>query len=242
MKLDVVAFGAHPDDVEMGMGGTIAKLIRQGMDVGIVDFTQGETATRGTKETRTAESMAASEILGLKCRENLKLPDGQIRPDKNYVMEIVKMIRKYKPEIIFATYYHDRHPDHEGAGQIVKEAMFLAGLPKVETTCDGEEQKAYRPKKLFFYMMTYDFEPSFIVDISDTFETKMESIKAYKTQVFDPNSKEPETLISQPAFFKMFEARARNYGFKIRKEFGEAFFAEENIELDLSSYINKLSS
>lgn len=237
MKLDVVAFGAHPDDVEMGMGGTLAKLIKDGADAGIVDFTQGETATRGTKETRRVEADEASKILGLKCRENLKLPDGQIRPDKEYVLEIVKMIRKYKPEIIFATYYHDRHPDHEGAGQIVKEAMFLSGLPKVETEYDGKKQEAYRPKKLFFYMMTYDFEPSFIVDITDTFETKMDSIKAYKTQVYDPDSKEPETLISQPAFFKMFEARARNYGFKIRKEFGEAFFAEENIELDLKSYL-----
>lgn len=238
MKLDALAFAAHPDDVEMGMGGTAAKLCRQGLSLGIVDFTKGEMGTRGTKELRMEEAETASQIIGIKIRENLDQPDGGIRPIEEYVKMAVQMIRKYRPEIIFATYFVDRHPDHEGCGQIIKEAMFQTGLPKYITELDGVEQVAYRPRKLFYYMMTYEFVPSFIVDITETFDTKMEAIRAYKSQVYDPESTEPETLISQPGFFKIFEARARNFGLRIRKEMGEAFFTEEGIEMDLANFVN----
>lgn len=237
MKLDVLAFAAHPDDVEMGMGGTAIKLCRQGLSLGIVDYTKGEMGTRGSKELRMEEAASASEIMGLAVRENLNQPDGKIRPKEEYVRMAVQMIRKYRPEIIFATYFVDRHPDHEGCGQIIKEAMFQTGLPKYETELDGVKQEAYRPRKLFYYMMTYEFTPSFIVDITDTFETKMKAIRAYKSQVYDPDSTEPETLISQPGFFQIFEARARNFGLRIRKEMGEAFYTEEGIEMDLAHFV-----
>lgn len=241
MKLDVLAFAAHPDDVEMGMGGTISKLTSQGLKVGIVDFTKGEMGTRGNEELRMEEAARALSILKLTKRDNLSLPDGSIRPNPDFVKLAVQKIREYKPEIIFANYFIDRHPDHEGCGKIIKEAMFLSGLPKYETKLNKTKQEAYRPKQLFYYMMTTEFSPKFIIDISGHFQNKMEAIKAFSSQIYNPEkeNKEPETFISQPSFFKIFEARARHYGFLIRKEFGEAFYCDEEIELDLLNYLHK---
>ncbi len=239
MKLDVLAFAAHPDDVEMGMGATMIKLFKNGLSTGIIDFTKGELATRGTKEIRMEEAAAASKILGLSVRENLNLPDGKLTIKEEYVKLAVQMIRKYKPEIIFATYFVDRHPDHEACGELIKKAMFMSGLPKYESEYEGKKQEAYRPKKIFYYMMTYDFPPTFIVDVTETFNLKMEAIKCYKSQIYNPESDEPQTLISQKGFFEIFESRARVYGLKIRKEFGEAFFAEEPIEYFFENFYNK---
>ncbi len=233
MKLDVLVFAAHPDDAELSMGGTIAKFSGEGLKVGIADFTQGELGTRGTPETREQEANSASEILGITLRENLALKDGEIKAEKDAMLKVVNLIRKYTPAIIFAPYSNDRHPDHIGASALVKQAMFFSGLPKIETFDNGKLQTAYRPKKLFYFMQTYQFDPKFIVDISNTFETKMKSVYAYGSQFYNPESKEPETFISQPKFVKYLEARARVYGFQIGKEYGEPFYCEEEIELDL---------
>jgi len=232
MNIDILIFTAHPDDAEISIGGTIAKLVKQNRTVGIIDLTKGELGTRGSAETREMEAENASAILGIAIRDNLNIPDGKVKPSQEYIEKVIVQIRKYKPQIIFAPYFNDRHPDHIGTGQIVKEAMFLSGLPKIETTENDTLQDAYRPKKLFYFMMTYEFEPAFIVDISKTLETKIKAIKAFKTQFYDPNSNAPETFISKPDFIRNIEARAKFYGFQIRKEFGEPFYSEEKIEMN----------
>lgn len=237
MNLDVLVFAAHPDDAELSMGGTIAKLSNNGFKVGIIDLTKGEMGTRGSIETRREEANKASAILKVLHRENLGLRDGSIKFNEDYLKKIISCIRKYQPKIIFAPYFNDRHPDHIGASQLVKEAMFFSGLPKVVTEDNDKIQMPYRPKKLFYYMQTYEFKPSFVVDISETFETKMKAVRAYETQFHNPESTEPETFISKPIFLKYLEARAQVFGFKIGKDYGEPFFCEEEIELDIVSFI-----
>jgi N-acetylglucosamine malate deacetylase 1 len=239
MNLDVIVFAAHPDDAELSVGGTIAKLSNAGLKVGIVDMTRGELGTRGSAEIRMEEAAKASEILKLTHRENLGFKDGSIKFSEEYLNAIITRIRKFQPKIIFAPYFNDRHPDHIGTSQLVKEAMFCSGLPKIQTEFEGKIQIAYRPAKLFYYMQTYEFKPSFIVDISSSFKTKMEAVYAYGTQFHNPGSTEPETFISQPIFIKFLEARAQYYGFKIGKEYGEAFYCEEEIELDLVNYVSR---
>ena len=234
MTLDVLVFAAHPDDAELSMGGTIAKLTKDNYKVGIVDLTKGELGTRGDVKTREKEAVAADKILNVSVRVNLGIPDGDIQRTKENLMMVIKEIRKFKPKIIFAPYFNDRHPDHQDASTLVKEAMFSTGLPKVKTFDNQVEQKAYRPKKLFYYMQTYTFEPSFIVDVSDSFEQKMKAVKAFKTQFFDSNSKEPETFISRPEFFSYLISRAQFYGFQIGKHYGEPFYCEEKIEYNMS--------
>lgn len=240
MNLDVIAFAAHPDDVELSIAGTIAKLTKAGLKVGIIDFSKGELGTRGTVETRAEEAKKAAEILELTHRENLGLPDGKLKYSEEYMKIVVAKIRKYKPKLVFAPHFNDRHPDHIGTSQIVKEAMFFSGVPKVVTKDEnGEAQESYRPQKLFYYMQTFEFDPSFIVDVTDTFETKMEAVKAYATQFYNPDSEEPETFISKPEFIQHLESRTKFYGFQIRKEYGEPFFSEEKVELDLIGLLNK---
>lgn len=234
MILDVLVFAAHPDDAELSMGGTIAKLTKANYKVGIVDLTKGELGTRGNEKTRQTEAAKADKILNVSVRRNLKIPDGEIKRNRENLIKVVKEIRMFKPKIIFAPYFNDRHPDHHDASVLVKEAMFSTGLPKFKTIDNKLEQKAYRPQKLFYYMQTYTFEPTFIIDISDTFEQKMDAVKAFKTQFFDPKSKEPETFISRPEFFDYLVARVQFYGFQIGKHYGEPFFCEEQIEYDLS--------
>lgn len=234
MILDVLVFAAHPDDAELSMGGTIAKLTKANYKVGIVDLTKGELGTRGNEKTRQTEAAKADKILNVSVRRNLKIPDGEIKRNRENLIKVVKEIRMFKPKIIFAPYFNDRHPDHHDASVLVKEAMFSTGLPKFKTIDNKLEQKAYRPQKLFYYMQTYTFEPTFIIDISDTFEQKMDAVKAFKTQFFDPKSKEPETFISRPEFFDYLIARVQFYGFQIGKHYGEPFFCEEQIEYDLS--------
>ncbi len=238
-NIDVLIFTAHPDDAEIGIGGTIAKLTSGGFSVGIIDLTEGELGTRGNAITRAAEAKAAAEILNITLRENLSFPDGNVRPSQEYVAKVVSKIRQYKPQIIIAPYFNDRHPDHIGAGKIVKEAMFFSGLPKFETFENGKLQEAYRPRKLFYFMMTYLFDPTFIIDVTDTIETKMKAIRAFKSQFHDPESDEPETFISHPEFLKNIEARARHFGFQIGKTYGEPFFCEEKIEFDFGWILNK---
>lgn len=241
MKLDVLVFASHPDDAELGMGGTIAKFVNSEFEVGIIDLTRGELGSRGNEDIRKEEAENASKILGISFRENLGLPDGKLKLNDEFVKIIIQQIRRFKPKVIFAPYFNDRHPDHIGTSRIVKEAFFFSGLTKIETEFEGVKQNPFRPNKIFYFMQYYEFTPSFISDISDTYETKMKSINAYGTQFFNEKNKsdEPETFISQLNFIKFIEARAKYFGFKIGKDYGEPFFSEEEIELDLTKFINR---
>lgn len=237
MNLDVLVFAAHPDDAELSMGGTIAKLTAKQMKVGIIDFTRGELGTRGTAEIRQKEAFQAAIILKAAVRENLHIPDGGIHFTKENLMKVIMTIRKYRPKIIFAPYFNDRHPDHIDASHLVKRAMFSTGLIKIKTFDKEVPQDYYRPKKLFYYMQTYTFDPTFIVDITENFDVKMKAIKAYETQFHNPKSVEPETFISKPEFINYVESRAQFYGFQIGKHFGEPFFCEEKMEYDFNNFL-----
>lgn len=232
--LNVLAFGAHPDDVELSMGGTIISLVEKGFKVGIIDLTQGELSSRGTTETRKRETEKASKILGIHYRENLKFKDGEIHPDKNSITKVVEIIRKFRPKIVFAPYFVDRHPDHENAAQLIKEAVFFSGLKNFHSKKNYEP---YRPHKIFYFMQTYPFEPTFIYDISPYFDLKMEAVLAYSSQFYNPKLKEPDTFISRPEFLNYLKARAEFYGFQIGKQYGEPFYCEEKIEYDFNPYL-----
>lgn len=232
MNLDVLVFAAHPDDAELAMGGTIANLTKNNLKVGIIDLTKGELGTRGTAETRQREAFNAAIVLKIAVRENLEIPDGDIKNTRENLMKVIITLRKYKSKIIFAPYFNDRHPDHIDAGNLIKRAMFSCGLAKIKTFDKEVPQTHYRPDRLYYYMQTYTFEPSFIYDISDTFETKMKAVECYSTQFHNPKSVEPETFISRPGFINYIKSRAEFYGFTIGKNYGEPFYCEEKIELD----------
>jgi len=238
MNLDVMVFAAHPDDAELAMGGTIARFANDGFSAGIIDLTMGEMGTRGNADIRQKEASKAAKILKTSIRENLLIPDGDIEISNENIRKVVMLMRRYRPKIVFAPYFNDRHPDHIGASNLIKRAMFLSGLEKIKTSESEIAQRAYRPAKLFYYMQTYTFEPSFIVDISNFFETKMKSVWAYSTQFHNPKSSEPETFISSPEFIDYIDARAKYYGFQIGKKFGEPFYCEEKIELNLNGMLN----
>lgn len=231
MKLDILAFAAHPDDVELSCGGTIIKQVKLGYKVGVVDLTQGELGSRGTAETRKIEATNSSKILGLSVRENLKMADGFFEISQENKLKIVQIIRKYQPKVVFANSINDRHPDHGRASELVSEACFLAGLAKIITTENGLTQKAYRPEVIYHYIQDYYIKPDFIVDVSDFIDLKIESVKAYKTQFFDPNSLEPPTPISGEDFFEFLKARSREFGRLIQREFGEGFTVEKPLEI-----------
>jgi bacillithiol biosynthesis deacetylase BshB1 len=233
MIVDVLLFFPHPDDAELTMGGTVAKLVKNNMKVGIIDLTRGELGTRGNAETRHKEATKAASILKVTLRENLDIPDGNIEISKKNELKLVSAIRKHKPKLIFAPYFNDRHPDHVNASILTKKAYFSCGLPKVKTYDNKKLQEAHRPKRLFYSMHYYEFIPSFIIDISETFEDKMKAVSCYGSQFYNPKSVEPETFISRPNFLNYVEARALTYGFKIGKAYGEPFFCEEEIELDI---------
>ncbi len=227
MKVDILAIGAHPDDVELGCGGTLAKLISEGKKVAIVDLTQGELGTRGTNITRAEEAAEASHILGISARENLKMKDGFILNTEEYQMQVVKMIRKYQPEIVFANAIDDRHPDHAKASKLVSDACFLAGLVKIETELEGENQQQWRPKQVFHYIQWKNVTPDFVVDISDFMEKKIEACLAYKTQFYDPNSNEPMTPIATKDFLESLTYRAQDLGRLSGVGFAEGYTSEK---------------
>lgn len=231
MKTNILAIGAHPDDVELGCGGTIAKLISEGKSVVIVDLTQGELGTRGTNLTRAEEAANASKILGISARENLKMRDGFILNTEEYQMEIVKIIRKYQPEIVFANAIDDRHPDHAKASKLVSDACFLSGLVKIKTSMDGEKQEAWRPKHVFHYIQWKNIAPDFVVDISAFMSKKIEACLAYKTQFYDPNSKEPMTPIATKDFLESLTYRAQDLGRLSGVEYAEGFTSEKLLAL-----------
>ena len=237
MKLDVLVFAAHPDDAELSMGGTIARFTSNGLRVGVIDLTKAELSTRGDVVTRAKETKAATKVLKLKVRENLGVKDGEINFSQNLLKKIVSLIRLYNPSIVFAPYFNDRHPDHMDVSNLVKRAVFSSGLEKFKTTSSGKKQTAFRPKKIFYYMQTYLFIPTFIVDISDYFQLKMKSVNAFKSQFHNPAIKKEDTFISKPGFLDYVEARAKFYGFQIRKNYGEPFYCEEDIEYDFNDLI-----
>ena len=227
MKVDILAIGAHPDDVELGCGGTVAKLISEGKTVAIVDLTQGELGTRGTNFTRAEEAANSAKILGISSRENLKMKDGFLTNSEEHQLQIVKIIRKYQPEIVLANAIDDRHPDHAKAAKLVSDACFLSGLVKIETVSEGENQKPWRPKQIFHYIQWKNIAPDFVIDISDFMEKKIEACLAFKTQFYDPNSTEPMTPISTKDFLESLTYRAQDLGRLSGVEFAEGFTTEK---------------
>ncbi|WP_130736248.1 bacillithiol biosynthesis deacetylase BshB1 [Flavobacterium sp. J27] len=226
MKLDILAFGAHPDDVELGCSGTIAKEISLGKKVGIIDLTRGELGTRGSAEIRDTEAQAAATILGVSIRENLGFRDGFFVNDEHHQLEIIKMIRKYQPEIVLCNAIDDRHIDHGKGSKLVSDACFLSGLVKIETQLEGINQKAWRPKVVYHYIQWKNIEPDFAVDITGYIDIKMESVLAYGTQFYDPNSKEPVTPITSKNFLDSIKYRAQDLGRLIGVEYAEGFTVE----------------
>lgn len=218
MKLDILAIGAHPDDVELGCGATVAKMVVEGKKVGILDLTKGELGTRGTAETRKQEAAEAAQILGVEFRENLGFRDGFFVNDEAHQMEIIKILRKYRPEIVLANAMKDRHIDHGKGADLVEKACFLSGLRKIETG-----QQAWRPKHVFHFIQWYPLHPDFVLDVTGFIEKKNEAVAAYKTQFFDPESDEPETPISSKLFQQSIENRARDLGMLIGTQAGEGF-------------------
>ncbi|QSW88092.1 bacillithiol biosynthesis deacetylase BshB1 [Flavobacterium endoglycinae] len=226
MKLDILAFGAHPDDVELGCAGTILKEVSLGKKVGIVDLTRGELGTRGTAEIRDQEAKDAAKILGVLIRENLAMRDGFFVNDEKHQLEVIKMIRKYKPEIVLCNAVDDRHIDHGKGSKLVSDACFLSGLMKIETSIDGEKQEAWRPKVVYHYIQWKNITPDFVVDITGFEEKKVEAIMAYKTQFYDPNSNEPATPITSKNFFESLNYRAQDLGRLVGRDFAEGFTVE----------------
>jgi len=223
MKLDILVLAAHPDDAEISCAGTIAKHISLGYKVGVVDLTRGELGTRGTPAIRDQEAADSSKILGLVIRENLGLRDGFFKNVEEDQLKVVKAIRKFQPELVLTNAVHDRHPDHGRAADLVYESCFLSGLSKVETQENGKSQIAWRPKSLYHFVQSQYIQPDFIVDVSDFWEKKLECLRAFKSQFYDPQSKEPETFISNPGFMKLIEARGHEMGYAIGAKYGEGF-------------------
>ena len=231
MKLDILAFGAHPDDVELGAAATIAKEISLGKKVGIIDLTQGELGTRGSKELRKVEASNAAVILGVTVRENLKFADGFFINNKEHQLEVIKSIRKYKPEIVLCNAVDDRHIDHGKGSKLVSDACFLSGLEKIETKLDGKLQEKWRPKLVYHYMQWKNTEPDFVVDVSGFMDVKMNAVLAYSSQFYDPNSKEAETPITSKNFTDSIQYRAKELGRLIGVNHAEGFTVERSIAI-----------
>ena len=229
MKLDILAFGVHPDDVELGCAGTIMAAIDQGKKVGIVDLTRGELGTRGTPATRTQEAAAAAKIMGVDVRENLNMADGFFVNDEAHQRKIIALIRKYQPDIILANAPEDRHPDHGRSAKLVSDAAFLSGLRKVETIHEGITQPAWRPAYTFHYIQDRFIQPSFVIDITAYMERKMEAVLAYGTQFTNADTSEPQTYISSPQFLETVKARALMLGKRIGVGYAEGYITEKII-------------
>jgi bacillithiol biosynthesis deacetylase BshB1 len=230
-KLDVMAIGAHPDDIELSCGGTIARLVKQGRNVGIVDVTEGELGTRGNRDIRAQEAARAAEILGVKSRFNLRLPDGNIINTIENRKRLVELIRTHRPDVLLFPYPVDRHPDHEHSHVLCREAWFYAGLEKLVTIVNGKPQDPWRPRAYYHYMQWNEFEPSFIVDVTSEFDVRMEAMRAYRSQFFDPESTERETVLSTPEFIERMTTRLRYYGDRIGRKYGEPFFSPRAINV-----------
>lgn len=229
MKLDILAIGAHPDDVELGCGATVAKEIAAGKKVGILDLTRGELGTRGSAEIRDQEAATSAKILGVSVRENLAFADGFFLNDEKHQLEIIKIIRKYQPEIVLCNAIDDRHIDHPKGSKLVSDACFLSGLRKIETILNNESQKEWRPKQVYHYIQWKNIEPDFVVDVTGFVETKLNAVKAYGSQFYDPNSKEPTSPISSKNFLDSVVYRAQDLGRLVGVEYAEGFNSERYV-------------
>ncbi len=232
MKLDILAFGAHPDDVELGCGGTLAKAIAAGKKAGIIDLTRGELGTRGTAEIRDAEATAAAKILGIHCRENLNMRDGFFENNEENQLQIIAIIRKYQPEIVICNAIEDRHIDHAKGSKLVADACFLSGLTKIETHFENQKQAAWRPKNVYHYIQWNSLKPDFVVDISGYNDQRLEAIKAYKSQFYDPISKEPQTPIATKTFLESLNFRVQDFGRLVGVDFAEGFTSDRILAVD----------
>jgi N-acetylglucosamine malate deacetylase 1 len=222
LKLDVLAFSAHPDDIELSAAGTLIKLVKQGYAVGIADMTRGELGTRGTREIRQNEATEAARIIGCKVRECLDIPDGSVAVTRENHLKVIRLLRHYRPSIVFNHYSRARHADHMATSQIVTEACYLSGLGKLDTG-----QRRFRPKRILYHQILYDVVPSFVVDVSAEAEQKWKAVRAHKSQFYDPDSKEPETILSAPTFLEMIETRMRYWGSLIGVSHAEPFLTNE---------------
>ena len=229
MKLDILAFGAHPDDIELGCGATIAKEVSLGKKVGIVDLTRGELGTRGSAELRMIEASNAGKILGVSVRENLGFADGFFTNDKKHQLEIIKMIRKYQPDIVLCNAIDDRHIDHGKGSKLVSDACFLSGLVKIETELEGKQQEKWRPKHVYHYIQWKNIAPDFVIDVTGFIHKKKAAVLAYSSQFYDPNSKEPESPITSKTFIESINYRARDLGRLIGVEYAEGFTSERYV-------------
>jgi bacillithiol biosynthesis deacetylase BshB1 len=232
MKLDILAFGAHPDDIELSCSGTIAKEVANGKKVGMIDLTRGELGTRGSKEIRDEEAKKAAKILGVALRENLNMRDGFFINDEKHQLEIIKIIRKYRPEIVLCNAIEDRHIDHGKGSKLVSDACFLSGLSKIETTIEGQKQEAWRPKQVYHYIQWNELKPDFVVDISNFIDKKIQSVLAYSSQFHNPNTNEPDTPITSKNFLDSITYRSQNLGRIIGKDHAEGFTVERFVAVN----------
>ena len=232
MKLDILAFAAHPDDIELACSGTLIKQVKNGNKVGIIDLTEGELGSRGSRELRYEEAENASKVIGNSIRENLNLGDGFFEINEQSLLRVVEMIRKYQPEIVLCNAIKDRHPDHGRGGELVKRASFLAGLVKIETSLNGEKQEKWRPKQVFHYIQDEYIEPDFVIDITEEKEDKMKSILCYSSQFYNPESKEPQTPISSKEFIDFLDGRSRQFGRTIGVKYGEGFNSANPVKVN----------
>jgi bacillithiol biosynthesis deacetylase BshB1 len=233
LKLDILVLPVHPDDAELGCAGTILKHVKSGKKVGIADMTRGELGTRGSAEIRDHESAAAADILGLAVRENIGLPDGFFQNSQESQLKIVQVIRKYQPEIIITNAYHDRHPDHGRASELVDASAFLSGLRKIQTYSNGLSQEAWRPRLVLHFIQDNYIKPDILIDVTDHWEKKVDSIAAFKSQFYSPTEDdEPQTYISSPEFMQIIEARAREFGKSIGVKYAEGFTSKKILAVD----------
>ncbi len=229
MKLDLLVIAVHPDDAELNCGGTVAAQVAAGRRVGFVDLTRGELGTRGTAEIRDREAAEAARLLGLQMRENLCFADGFFRNDETHQLAVVQAIRRYQPDMVITNATEDRHPDHGRAAQLVTEACFLAGLRKVETLDQGRRQEPFRPRLLFHFIQDRLLRPDVVVDITPHWAAKLAAIRAYRSQFYNPDSREPETYISSPDFLDFIESRARELGHAIGVKYGEGYTTRRQV-------------
>lgn len=246
--LDVLAFAAHPDDVELCAGGTMCLLAAQGYRAGVVDFTRGELGSRGSAELRDREAMKAANIMGLAARENLSIPDGGIENTRENQLKVIRVVRRYRPHIVLISSLECRHPDHGDGARLAIDALFYSGLRKIETydEQDGDaEQEPWRPNHILHYMQMVEFDPTFVVDVSAVWANRLRALSAFKSQFYNPDymssEEEPETFVSNEGFFKWVEARARSYGYKVGAEFGEPFLYRRG-PVGVGDLVNTLSS
>lgn len=242
MKLHVLAFGVHPDDVELGCAGTLLAIKEQGKKVGVIDLTKGELGTRGNAETRKKEAEAAAAALRVDVRENLEMADGFFQQDETHLRKVITSIRKYQPEIILCNALEDRHPDHGRSAKLVADAAFLSGLVKIETKTDDIVQEPWRPAYVFHYIQDRYLKPDFVFDISPYFEKKMEAVLCYKTQFYNPSLGEPETYISSPEFLETVKARAVSLGKRVGVKYAEGYITSKTIGItSFDGFIQKIT-